>query len=80
MALDLNEPYFINERDVVLRRKPIDSAKNNEVNHLLIGDYAECTSRTHGEWVEVNSRNDTGWLKKEWLTNNRFLEINLVVN
>lgn len=78
MTLNLNKPCFINERDVVLHRNPNDSAKNNEVNHLLIGDYAECTSRTHGEWVEVNSRNDTGWLKKEWLTNNRFLEINFI--
>ena len=78
MALNLKKSLFINVRDVVLRRNPVLSTSKNEVNHLIMGDYAQYKDEENGDWIKVRSRASNGWLKKEWLTNKRMLEVNFV--
>lgn len=78
MTLIKNKAYFINKKDVVLRIKPIEKTSKNALNHLILGDYIKYLDETDGEWVKVRSRGNNGWIKEEWLTENRLLEINFV--
>jgi len=78
MTLIKNKAYFINKKDVVLRIKPIVKTSKNAINHLILGDYIKYLDETDGEWVRVRSRGNNGWIKEEWLTENRLLEINFV--
>lgn len=78
MALDKTKPYFLDTRDAVLRLKPKDSTSKNATNHLILGDYIRYLDESDGDWVKVRSRGNNGWLKEEWLTPNRLLEVNFV--
>ncbi|MDG5490627.1 ComEC/Rec2 family competence protein [Psychroserpens sp. SPM9] len=78
MALDTKKAYFISERDVVLRLLPKDSTSKNAANHLILGDYARYLGETSGDWVKMKCRGNEGWLKEEWVTDKRMLEINFV--
>ena len=78
MSLNLSLPCFVTERDVVLRIEPKMSTSKNAINHLILGDYAKFLGEEQNEWVKVRSRNDNGWLKKNWLSNERILEVNFV--
>ncbi len=78
MALSTKKPYFVNERDVVLRIKPEDKTSKNAINHLILGDYVKYLDEKNGDWVKVRSRGNSGWVKEIWLTEKRLLEINFV--
>lgn len=79
MALKLKSPLFLNVRDEVLRINPVDNkSSKNAVNHLILGDYARYLGETKDGWIRVRSRNSNGWLKRDWLTNKRLLEVNFV--
>lgn len=78
MPLSKSKPYFLKLRDAVLRIKPEDKTSKNASNHLILGDYIQYLGETSGDWVKVRSRRTTGWLKEEWLTAKRGLEVNFV--
>ena len=78
MGLKVSIAYFINKRDVVLRLKPLQSTSKNAANHLILGDYVKYLGEKNGDWVKVRSRRSTGWIKEEWVTSKRLLEINFV--
>ncbi|MBT8287288.1 MAG: MBL fold metallo-hydrolase [Bacteroidia bacterium] len=78
MALKENTPYFVKEKDIVLRIKPEEKTSKNAVNHLILGDYMRYLGEKNGDWIKVRSRNCTGWIKKDWITEKRLLEINFV--
>jgi len=78
MALELNTPYFINVRDVVLLHEPTGKKGKNAVNHLIFGDYATYLGEQNGEWVKMRCRGNNGWIKETDLTTKRLLEINFV--
>lgn len=78
MPLDVSLPCFVTKRDVVLRIEPKMSTSKNAINHLIFGDYAKSLGEERDGWIKVRSRNDNGWLKKEWLSNKRILEVNFV--
>lgn len=78
MALNLNKPVFVNERDVVLRKEPKDDTGDNAVNHLILGDYVTPTGERDADWVQVWGRGVLGWFRENWLSNDRLLEINFV--
>ena len=56
MPLEIKKSYFINETDVVLRIKPVDSLNKNSINHLILGDYVKYLGEENGDWVKVRSR------------------------
>ena len=78
MVLKLNTAYFVQERDIVLRLRPEEKTSKNAVNHLILGDYARYLGEKNGGWVKVRSRNNDGWIKPEWVSEKRLLEINFV--
>ena len=78
MSLSTSKPYFINQRDVVLRLEPKEKTSKNAANHLLLGDYLRYLDETDGDWVKVKCRGDEGWLKPEWFSEQRLLEINFI--
>ncbi len=78
MSLSINKAYFINQRDVVLRIQADEKTSKNAVNHLILGDYLKYLGETNGEWAKVKCRGNEGWLKADWFTEQRLLEINFV--
>ncbi|WP_223787395.1 ComEC/Rec2 family competence protein [Marinicella meishanensis] len=78
MSLDTNKAYFINQRDVVLRMQPLEKTSKNAANHLLLGDYLRYLGTTDGDWAKVKCRGDEGWLKTDWFSEQRLLEINFI--
>ena len=76
MSLVTGNSYFISVRDAVLRD---DAAENSDpLNHLLFGDWLKFLGEEKNGWAKVRCRNDTGWLRKEWFTAERPLEVNFV--
>jgi beta-lactamase superfamily II metal-dependent hydrolase len=78
MELKTNTPYFVNQTDVVLRLEPKEKTSKNAANHLILGDYLRYLGEQDADWIFVRSRNKNGWLKKDWITDKRMLEINFV--
>ncbi len=78
MPLSTNKAYFISQRDVVLRIQPEEKTSKNAANHLLLGDYLKYLGETNGDWAKVKCRGDEGWLKSDWFSEQRLLEINFV--
>ncbi|SLN28876.1 Metallo-beta-lactamase superfamily protein [Roseovarius litorisediminis] len=75
MTLVNEQTYYIAKPDVYLRAGPGSGAKEN---HLLLGDWLRYLGDTHGDWVKVRCRGDTGWLKEDQVTPTRALEVNFV--
>jgi beta-lactamase superfamily II metal-dependent hydrolase len=78
MILDSEKDYFLAVRDEVLRISPKKSTRGNAVNHLILGDAMRYMDETDGEWAKFDCRRSTGWLKIEWVTDQRLLEVNFV--
>ncbi len=78
MSLKENTSYFVKLRDIVLRLNPDEKTSKNAVNHLILGDYVRYLGEQKGDWVKVRSRNCNGWIKPDWVTEKRLLEINFV--
>lgn len=78
MDLKLNTHYFVTQRDIVLRLRAEEKTSKNAVNHLILGDYVKYLGTKDGDWVKVKSRGNEGWIKPEWLSDKRLLEINFV--
>jgi len=78
MNFNTTTSYFVNLSDVVLRISPEETIRENAKNHLILGDYVKYLGEEQDDWVFVRSRRNNGWLKKEYLTDKRLLEINFV--
>ena len=78
MNLQKDQTYFLNVFDAVMRLQPREKTHKNAVNHLIMGDELLYTGKDHDEWAEFYARKSTGWLKKEWVQEERFLEVNFV--
>lgn len=78
MLLESDKLYFLSVRDEVLRKNPKKSTRGNSINHLILGDALHYLNETDGEWAKFNSRRSVGWLKTEWITDQRSLEVNFV--
>lgn len=78
MPLSTEKVYFLGTGDAVLRIAPKDSTKKNATNHLLLGDELVYLGEEQTEWAKFKSRRTEGWLKKEWVTDQRLLEVNFV--
>ncbi len=76
MPLVTGKAYFISALDVVLRASADEHS--DPVNHLLFGDWLRFLGEEQGDWARVKCRGDKGWLKKEWFSGKRVLEINFV--
>ncbi len=78
MLLNTEKVYFLSVRDEVLRKDPKKSTRGNAINHLILGDVLHFLDETDGEWAKFHCRRSSGWLKTEWITDQRLLEVNFV--
>ncbi|NOQ72461.1 MAG: hypothetical protein GQ574_10695 [Crocinitomix sp.] len=78
MLLNTEKEYFLSVRDEVLRKNPTKSTRRNAINHLILGDELHYLDETDGEWAKFHCRRSSGWLKIEWVTGQRLLEVNFV--
>ncbi|MFT5820901.1 MAG: beta-lactamase superfamily II metal-dependent hydrolase [Crocinitomix sp.] len=78
MQLTAEKEYFLSVRDEVLRKNPTKSTRGNAINHLILGDELHYLNETDGEWAMFHCRRSSGWLKIEWVTDQRLLEVNFV--
>ena len=56
----------------------LDGPDGKKVEHLIWGDYVEVLEGRDGDWVEVRSRGENGWLLSSQLQEERLLEVNFV--
>ena len=78
MSLSEKKMYFLSVQDEVLRKTPKTSTRGNALNHLILGDALQYVGETKDEWSKFYCRRTVGWLKTEWVTENRMLEVNFV--
>ena len=78
MSLTQDAVYFLAEKDAVLRKSPHSKTRGNALNHLILGDALKYLNETVGEWAKFYCRRKEGWLKIDWVTENRLLEVNFV--
>lgn len=76
MSLIRGKHFFISVTDAVLRAEA--KPKSEPKNHLLFGDWLKYLGEEKNGWAKVQCRGDKGWLRKNWFSPNRVLEVNFV--
>ncbi len=76
MELIRGNDYYVKYKSVVLRAEP--DGRSEPKNHLIYGDWTRFRGNTDGDWAQIFSRGNTGWVPKKSLQEERVLEINFV--
>ncbi len=78
MPITKKKRYYISVPQCTVYKTPKTAKSKNTVNQLLLGDFVELLADNNDEWQKITCRGTTGWIKKEWLTDERLLEVNFV--
>jgi beta-lactamase superfamily II metal-dependent hydrolase len=76
MNLVAGKSYFVADKSVVLRK---EADKNSDaLNQLIYGDWLLFKGGIDGDWAEIYSRGNQGWIPKSAIQEERVLEVNFV--
>jgi beta-lactamase superfamily II metal-dependent hydrolase len=76
MNLVAGNSYFVADKSVVVRR---EASKSSEaLNQLIYGDWLLFKGGIDGEWAQIYSRGNHGWIPKSTIQEERVLEVNFV--
>ena len=76
MNLVAGTSYFVADKSVVLRAEA--DKKSDALNQLIFGDWLLFKGGIDGDWAEIYSRGNEGWIPKSAIQENRVLEVNFV--
>ena len=76
MNLVAGNSYFVADKSVVVRK---EASKSSEaLNQLIYGDWLLFKGGIDGEWAQIYSRGNHGWIPKSTIQEERVLEVNFV--
>ena len=76
MNLVAGTSYFVADKSVVLRAEA--DKKSDALNQLIFGDWLLFKGGIDGDWAEIYSRGNEGWIPISAIQENRVLEVNFV--